>query len=135
MIKAEISAITSNDGVTLFEFCNQNLKLKMLGLENLQGLKIGDSVRLNFKSSDVVIAAAPLKNCSLSNEIKAQISGVSVGQIVSVLHLKSLDLKPNFEFESIISTASFRRLNLTVNLQIYAYIKATSLYIDGLEHA
>lgn len=125
MIKAKISAIEQNDGVSVFEFSAENLSLKMLSLENLQNLKIGDEVRLSFKSSDVFVATSPLLNCSVSNEIKAEISNIQRGQITSSLHLNA----GKFEFESIISTASLKRLNLALGDQIYAYVKATSLYI------
>ena len=125
MIKAKISAIDENDGVSVFEFNTANLSLKMLSLENLQNLKIGDEVRLNFKSSDIFVATSPLLNCSVSNEIKAQISSIQKGQITSSLHLNAGE----FEFESIITTASLKRLNLSLGDQIYAYVKATSLYI------
>ena len=125
MIKAKISAIEQNDGVSVFEFSAENLSLKMLSLENLQNLKIGDEVRLSFKSSDVFVATSPLLNCSVSNEIKAQISDIQRGRITSSLHLNA----GKFEFESIISTSSLKRLNLAPGDQIYAYVKATSLYI------
>ena len=125
MIKAKISAIEQTGGVSVFEFSAENLSLKMLSLENLQNLKIGDEVRLGFKSSDVFVATSLLLNCSVSNEIKAQISDIQKGQITSSLHLNA----GKFEFESIISTASLKRLNLAPGDQIYAYVKATSLYI------
>ena len=125
MIKAKISAIEQNDGVSVFEFRAENLSLKMLSLENLQNLKIGDEVWLNFKSSDVFVATSPLLNCSVSNEIKAKISDIQKGEITSSLHLNAGE----FEFESIISTSSLKRLNLAPGDQIYAYVKATSLYI------
>lgn len=125
MIKAKISAIEQTGGVSVFEFSAENLSLKMLSLENLQNLKIGDEVRLGFKSSDVFVATSPLLNCSVSNEIKAQISDIEQGQITSSLHLNA----GKFEFESIISTSSLKRLNLAPGDQIYAYVKATSLYI------
>ena len=125
MIKAKISAIEQNNGVSVFEFSAEILSLKMLSLENLQNLKIGDEVLLNFKSSDVFVATSPLLNCSVSNEIKAQISDIEQGQITSSLHLNA----GKFEFESIISTSSLKRLNLAPGNQIYAYVKATSLYI------
>ena len=125
MIKAKISAIEQTGGVSVFEFSAENLSLKMLSLENLQNLKIGDEVRLGFKSSDVFVATSPLLNCSVSNEIKAEISDIQKGEITSSLHLNA----GKFEFESIISTASLKRLNLALGDQIYAYVKATSLYI------
>ena len=125
MIKVKISAIEQNDGVSVFEFSAENLSLKMLSLENLQNLKIGDEVQLNFKSSDVFVATSRLLNCSVSNEIKAEISDIQKGKITSSLHLNA----GKFEFESIISTSSLKRLNLAPGDQIYAYVKATSLYI------
>ena len=125
MIKAKISATEQTGGISVFEFSAENLSLKMLSLENLQNLKIGDEVWLNFKSSDVFVATSPLINCSVSNEIKAEISNIQKGQITSSLHLNA----GKFEFESIISTASLKRLNLALGDQIYAYVKATSLYI------
>ena len=125
MIKAKISAIEQTGGVSVFEFSAENLSLKMLSLENLQNLKIGDEVRLSFKSSDVFVATSPLLNCSVSNEIKVRISDIQKGKITSSLHLNA----GKFEFESIISTASLKRLNLAPGDQIYAYVKATSLYI------
>ena len=125
MIKAKISAIEQNNGVSVCEFSAEILILKMLSLENLQNLKIGDEVLLNFKSSDVFVATSPLLNCSVSNEIKAEISNIQKGQITSSLHLNA----GKFEFESIITTASLKRLNLALGDQIYAYVKATSLYI------
>ena len=125
MIKAKISAIKQTGGVSVFEFSAENLSLKMLSLENLQNLKIGDEVWLGFKSSDVFVATSPLLNCSVSNEIKAEISDIQKGEITSSLHLNA----GKFEFESIISTASLKRLNLALGDQIYAYVKATSLYI------
>ena len=78
MIKAKISAIDENDGVSVFEFNAANLSLKMLSLENLQNLKIGDEVRLNFKSSDVFVATSPLLNCSVSNEIIASFTQIYI---------------------------------------------------------
>lgn len=126
MIKAKISAIEQNDGVSVFEFSAKNLSLKMLSLENLQNLKIGDKVLLNFKSSDVFVATSRLLNCSVSNEIKAVITDIQRGEVASVLHLSTGE----FEFESIICTASLERLNLATGEQIYAYIKATSLNIE-----
>lgn len=125
MIKVKISAIEQNDGVSVFEFSAENLSLKMLSLENLQNLKIGDEVRLSFKSSDIFVATSPLLNCSVSNEIKAVITDIQRGEAASVLHLSTGE----FEFESIITTASLKRLNLALGDQIYAYVKATSLYI------
>lgn len=126
MIRAEISSIVSSDDVNIYEFNADGLRLSMLGLENSGGLKVGDRINLAFKSSDVIIALKKLENCSLTNEIRAKISNLIKGKITTIVQLKAT----NFEFESIISTNSCLRLNLKQNDEIYAYIKATSLYIS-----
>lgn len=127
MIKAQVSNVYGNEDVNIFEFVSEGINFCMLGLENFDDLKVGDPVCLKFKSSDVIVATSPLQNCSLANEIKATITNLIRGDITTVLHLKA----SNFEFESIISTKSCKRLNLKENDEIYAYVKATSLYISG----
>ena len=124
-MKAKISSISQSDEISLFGFNNDTLF--MLGL-GLNGLKVGDDVVLGFKSSDVIIATSVLSDCSLNNVLKSIIIGVEVGKIVSVVELKY----KNFNFQSIITTKSFNRLNLKVGDEIYAYIKATSLHISEI---
>lgn len=128
MIRAKVTAITSKQSVSFLEFDAKNLKLFMLGLSDFSELKVGDEVILGFKSSDVIIASKPLQNCSLANEIKAKISDINIGEIISVIELK----RDNFCFESMITTASLKRLNLKKTDEIYAYIKATSLHISEI---
>ena len=100
----------------------------MVSLEIPANLSINSRVKLGFKSSEVILSLEKLQNCSLSNEIGCIIQNITIGEILSVVNLKALN--SDDIFESIITTASAKRLNLSQNLQIYAYIKATSLFID-----
>lgn len=128
MIKAKISSIKSNKKVSLIEFKIDQLNLFMLELGDFYDLKVGCDVELCIKSSDVVIATAPLQNCSLTNKIKVKIRYIQEGELMCILGLDA----SNFSFESIILKDSFCRLGLNLNDEIYAYIKATSVHISEI---
>lgn len=132
MIKAEILSFKTKEGVDFYEFKaffgeKQNSPLFMLSLSGTDA-KVGDVVGLNFKSSDVIIALNALKECSISNEIACEIISIKRGEILSALRLKSGET----EFESIISAASCDRLGLCAQMKVFAYVKASSLYIEKL---
>ncbi|MBR8465402.1 TOBE domain-containing protein [Campylobacter sp. faydin G-140] len=128
MIRAIVENIVTSDDVSYYKFkiINCDVCLYMLSLSRILGVDESDSVWLNFKSSDVIIANEPLKNCSIKNELKCEILGLVKGEILSIIHLKFND----YEFESIITTSSCEQLNLRVGDSIFAYIKSTSLYIS-----
>lgn len=128
IFKAKITKISQKDDINSLEFCAGELKLKMLALEIPASLQISQDVGLGFKSSDVIIALNSLENCSLSNEIKAKIIRLDTGEILSVVRLENSE----GIFESIITTASAKRLNLSENLSVFCYIKATALYISEI---
>ena len=128
MIEAKLEEINEFKGINALKFGTKFGKLTMVSLEIPANLSINSLVKLGFKSSDVILSLEKLKNCSLSNEIGCIIQNITIGEILSVVNLKALN--SDDIFESIITTASAKRLNLSQNLQIYAYIKATSLFID-----
>lgn len=128
MIEAKVEEINEFKGINALKFGAKFGKLTMVSLEIPTNLSINSRVKLGFKSSEVILSLEKLQNCSLSNEIGCIIQNIVVGEILSVVNLKALN--SDDIFESIITTASAKRLNLSQNLQIYAYIKATSLFID-----
>ena len=128
MIEAKLEEINEFKGINALKFGAKFGKLTMVSLEIPTNLSINSRVKLGFKSSEVILSLEKLQNCSLSNEIGCIIQNITIGEILSVVNLKALN--SDDIFESIITTASAKRLNLSQNLQIYAYIKATSLFID-----
>lgn len=128
MIEAKVEEINEFKGINALKFGAKFGKLTMVSLEIPANLSINSRVKLGFKSSEVILSLEKLQNCSLSNEIGCIIQNITIGEILSVVNLKALN--SDDIFESIITTASAKRLNLSQNLQIYAYIKATSLFID-----
>ena len=129
MIRAKIVQISSKDGVSFFELecLNLGTNLYMLALNEASKFALNDEVSLNFKSSDVVLSKLRLEASSLENELKCEVSGITRGEILSIISLKCEQLY----FEAIISDHALKGLNLAVGEQVFAYIKSTSIHISA----
>ena len=130
MIEAKVCEINEFKGISSLKFATEFGKLTMVSLEIPANLSLNSRVKVGFKSSEVILSTEKLQNCSLSNEIGCIIQNIDIGEILCVVKLKALN--SDDIFESIITTASAKRLNLSQNLQIFAYIKATSIFIDEI---
>ena len=129
MIKAKIVQISSKDGVNFFELecLNLGTNLYMLALNEASKFAQNDEVSLNFKSSDVVLSRLRLEASSLENELKCEVTGITRGEILSVVSLKCEQLC----FEAIISDHALKGLNLVIGEQLFAYVKSTSIHISA----
>ncbi len=129
MIKAKIAQISSKDGVSFFELecLNLGTNLYMLALNEASKFALNDEVSLNFKSSDVVLSRLRLEASSLENELKCEVTGITRGEILSVVSLKCEQLC----FEAIISDHALKGLNLAVGEQVFAYVKSTSIHVSA----
>jgi len=129
MIKAKIAQISSKDGVSFFELecLNLGANLYMLALNEASKFALNDEVSLNFKSSDVVLSKIKLQASSLENELKCEVTGITSGEILSIVSLKCEQLC----FEAIISDHALKGLNLVIGEQLFAYIKSTSIHISA----
>ena len=129
MIKAKIVQISSKDGVSFFELecLNLGANLYMLALNEASKFALNDEVSLNFKSSDVVLSKIKLQASSLENELKCEVTGITSGEILSIVSLKCEQLC----FEAIISDHALKGLNLAVGEQVFAYVKSTSIHVSA----
>ena len=129
MIKAKIAQISSKDGVSFFELecLNLGANLYMLALNEASKFTLNDEVSLNFKSSDVVLSRLRLEASSLENELKCEVTGITCGEILSIVSLKC----EQFFFEAIISDHALKGLNLEANDELFAYVKSTSIHVSA----
>ena len=129
MIKAKIVQISSKDGVSFFELecLILGTNLYMLALNEASKFALNDEVSLNFKSSDVVLSKLRLEASSLENELKCEVTGITRGEILSIVSLKCEQLC----FEAIISDHALKGLNLAVGDQVFAYVKSTSIHVSA----
>lgn len=127
MIEAKITQINSYEGIDFICFKNLEQEFFMLSLGLSKTLKINQSVILGFKSTECTLSKDKIKS-NLSNEIKAVITQIDVGKILSVIKLKN-----NFcVFDAQISTLSLEVLKFKLNEEIYVYINPSALFIKEI---
>ena len=124
MIRAKIVQISSKDGVSFFELecLNLGINLYMLALNEASKFALNDEVRLNFKSSDVILSRLRLEASSLENELKCEVAGITRGEILSIISLKC---------EQLCFDHALKGLNLAVGEQVFAYVKSTSIHVSA----
>ena len=99
----------------------------MLALNEASKFALNDEVSLNFKSSDVILSRLRLEASSLENELKCEVTGITCGEILSIVSLKCEQLC----FEAIISDHALKGLNLVMGEQVFAYVKSTSIHVSA----
>lgn len=94
--------------------------------ETLSYLKVGNSVKVYFKETEVIISADKHLNISLQNKIACKIITIKYGQLLSELQL-AFD---NQTISSIITTNACNTLNLIENDTILALIKTNEISLS-----
>lgn len=122
---AEVKKIYSVDNLTIVKFDFDGVALSMMSLELNSSVKAGARVKLSTKPTHVAIAKAFSGEVSYSNQLPAKILHVKNGELLSsiTLQVKSTTL------ESIITRESSERMNLHVDDEVTAFIKANELSI------
>jgi len=129
---ATVKNIESVDNLNIVTFMCNDETLKMMSLDLNDTIQIGKRVVLVCKPTSVALANPTMDHkvfsemLSYANQIKVQISSMSVGKLLSSLKLNFGD----FVLESIITTASLKRMNLNENDEVLALIKANELSIQ-----
>ncbi len=124
---ASIEKIQNVDNLNIvtFSFLEQKLSMMSLGLNNT---KVGQNVILSVNASHIAIAKDVEKLneiLSYSNQIKCTIIELEVGQLLCFIKLKIQDTI----LESLITSASAKKLDLKINDTVIALIKASELSI------
>lgn len=124
MIKARLIDLKSTAGLAFGHFANQSQSFYMLATDIDANIK---EVSLGFKPNDCIIAKNKLQS-SVCNELFVSIKAISKGEICTILTL----FNDFCEFEALISTQAFDILKLNQKDEVYAYIKASSVYIEEI---
>jgi molybdopterin-binding protein len=127
-IKASVTEIQSVENLNILTFSANHQLLKMMSLDLNNGLKIGTKVSLSFKSTTVAIAKNISGELSFSNQLKVGIISMEVGKLLTSLKLRFDEQT----LESIIITASVKRMDLKVGESVVALIKSSDLSIGSV---
>ena len=104
--------------VTLFAIVMQTL-------HNSPHLKIGNPIQVIFKATEVIISTGLVDHISLQNRLAGKIYTIESGLLMSRLLLKT----EIGMLTSVIPTVSVNRLELKVDSEITAMIKANNLIL------
>jgi len=126
-LKATITQIESCDNLNLVTLSCGEQSIKILTLELNPKLKVGSSVKLSVKSTDIAIA----KNCngmlSYTNQLKAKITQLNNGKLLSSIRV---DIE-GFGLESVIMLESCLKMGLKVGDEVVVLLNSNSVSICG----
>ncbi len=126
MIKAKIKSIENVDSLNIVKFDFYDTTLTMMSLDLNDEIKVGKTVKLAVKPTQIAIAKNFNGELSYSNQLKSTIISMENGQLLSSIKLKYFDTT----IESIITASSSKRMALHVEDEVTVLIKANELSIS-----
>lgn len=126
-LEAKVISIQSVEDLNIvkFEFENHILSMMSLGLKDT---KINSRVILSANPSHIAIAKDFSGLLSYSNQIKTKITHIEMGELLCSIELEIGKHKLN----SLITASSAKRLNLKINDEVLALIKASELSVKDV---
>lgn len=122
---ASIKDIKSVDNLNIVVFDFYGTKLKMMSLELSDNIKIGSKVLLSTKPTSVALAKNFDGDISFSNQLRAKVIDIDKGELLCCIKL----FIANSIFESIITIDSLNKLQLKIDDEVIAFIKASDISI------
>lgn len=128
ILHVEIKAIQNRDNLNIIEFDFQGVQLAMMSLELDERLQIASKVNIAFKSIAVGLAKDLQGVLSYSNQLTCKIKSITKGELLSEITLTFFDT----EIDSIITTRNIERMQLKVDDEVTALVKASDIYIEEI---
>ncbi len=124
-IRAKVKEIKSVDNLNIVKFDFNGSILTMMSLEIKKNIKVGTKVILTTKPTYIAIAKDFSGEVSYSNRLHVKIADIQNGELLSSIKLRTDDTV----LESIITKESSQRMDLHVDDEVIAFIKANELSI------
>jgi len=124
-IPAIITAIEAYDGISIVSFSASGQAMQMMALEIDDTLRTGGEVILGAKASNISLAKAPLGMMSIGNQLDVTIEDIRNGKLLSSVRFRLGKVL----LESIITSASSKRIGLQKGDSVIALIKSSELSI------
>ena len=125
-IIAKVVGIQSVESLNLVSFECRDTILTMVSLELENEISIGREVLLDAKPTSIAVGKNIQGELSYSNQLNVKIASLSAGELLCLLKLQFHD----FVLESVITTATQKRINLQANDEVIALINSTDLFIE-----
>lgn len=128
-VEAVITAIGSQEGITIVAFEAEGQPMKMMALEISGELAVGSAVALGIKASSIAIAKALEGQLSISNRLETTVESMIKGRLLCSVKLRF----GSALLESVITSESAERLQLQPGDSVTALVKASELSILGAQ--
>jgi len=124
----KVQEISGDESLHIVTFKSKHHTLKMMSLDLTENIKEGVELYLETKATSIAIAKEFQGELSYSNQLNGRIVTIEMGKVLTHLYI---DIKESI-IESIITTDSAKRMELTINDKVTALIKSSDLSIAEL---
>jgi len=125
-LKGIIKKITSHEGISLvnIEVLETSFGTVVLDTaESCSYLRVEKNITVAFKETEVAIGLSNLGDLSMANQLACNIETIEIGKVLTKINLTCR----GHHLSSIITSNSAKRLNLKVNDNVIALIKANEI--------
>ena len=124
-VNAIITAIKSEDKVTLVSFSVGAEHLEMMSLGLSEQLVEGSAVSVGVKATNIALSLSKLSDVSITNQVETTITAIKMGSLLCcvVFHFEGV------VWESVITKKSSQEMHLSVGKKVFALIKSSDLSI------
>jgi len=127
-VNAIITAIKSEDKVTLVSFSVGAEHLEMMSLGLSEQLVEGSAVSVGVKATNIALSLSKLSDVSITNQVETTITAIKMGSLLCCIafHLEGV------AWESVITKTSAQEMQLSVGKKVVVLIKSSDLSIIGV---
>jgi molybdopterin-binding protein len=125
-VETVVEDIKRVDSLCLVKFAFSDYYLSMISLELNSSIEINSKVKLAIKPTSIIIAKNFSGDISLLNKLESKIKSFEEGEILSRVEVA---LSDDIVLESVMTTSSFKSLNLTIDDKVDIFIKASEIAI------
>ena len=124
-IEAKVTNIQGVEHLNIISFEASKQTLSMLSLELNDAIKVGSTVRLGVKATNIFLSKEMQVNLSIDTQLKVKIKTLNFGELLCSV---SFDFAGE-TLESIITKEVALKMNLSPEDEILALIKSTDLSV------
>ena len=127
-LTATVSKIENIETLHHLTFTLGTQKIKMLSLELDPNIQVDKEVKISVKSTDIAIAKNFVGQLSYANQLKAKITHVNNGKLLSSI---GLDVE-GFALESVITLSSSLEMKLQEGDDVVVLVKGSEVSISRI---
>ena len=126
-LKAKVTEIQNMQNLNIVHFEQKEEIFSMISLD-LENIKVNSNVLLSINPTHVNISKEDNIQISCENKIKAKISHIEEGKLLSYISLRFKEQ----ELQSLISTKKMNDLKLKIKDVVFMYINASDISIKEI---